>query len=367
MGERQPAGGDEATGRVGRQGRLVRATRAAPRRHGGEGALGHGVVGPPGQGKPGPQTVIAARVVETDSDPNEVLAGMQLDIGHDHDRTLARPPAVDDARRPGEVLDRPDGSPDRSALRPAGARPARDAVPPSRRRAGSSCRCPPRRRRRPAGRARPRRYHPRPDCERAVVGIDLDRTSEFSSQVRPPRTASAPSSAGRKAAHPYPGTPRTRAATRCDGRRSTRTRSGSRRWAPAWAQASAITDAMPGRRAAAGVGDDDDLQRPSAGMDLGVDAAAGRRASRRRSALRGGGRSRPPCRCAPRRPAGVRARTWVSGTGSAPASTTSTVASTGAGPGLITIGPARGGGEFGQGQGLVDRPRRPGWSPCRSG
>src|SRR5439155_24153802 len=81
-----------------------------------EGALGPGAVGPLGEGEPGPQAVVAAGVVEGALDPDQLLAGAQLEGGDHLDEALAHAGAVLDALGPCERAGDPEPGSHRSSL-----------------------------------------------------------------------------------------------------------------------------------------------------------------------------------------------------------------------------------------------------------
>ena len=93
---------DEATRHERRQADLVRAAlRGEPAVHDGERALGVGAVDRRGQREVGAETVVAAAVVELGVDPQEPLAGAQLERGADLDELgLVAPAGCTSARRP---------------------------------------------------------------------------------------------------------------------------------------------------------------------------------------------------------------------------------------------------------------------------
>ena len=158
---------DEATRHERRQAHLVRpALRGEPAVHDGERALGVGALDRRGEREVGAETVVAAAVVELGVDPQEALAGAQLERGADLDELGLVAPAAARALVahgvPGQLVGRDD---ERPGLGPDRARSSRRAPPsggrrPCRRREGSSCTCRRRHRRRPAG-CHPSRRHRR--------------------------------------------------------------------------------------------------------------------------------------------------------------------------------------------------------------
>ena len=167
----------------------------------------------------GPQTVVAAAVVDGDLDPHRPLAGAQLDRGVHLVGDLADA-AIEAlaARGPRYGGDDQHAGPHRSALQHRHVDADRARRRARRRRAGTSCRCRRRLRRRPAGRTAACR-RPR-TCRRrgrsATVTWPLARGRPGSDPSSPSVTvtgAAAGGVAGRPARQPRPGPRRPRPGT----------------------------------------------------------------------------------------------------------------------------------------------------------